>query len=314
MKVAVVGAGGVGGYFGGRLAIAGNEVGMVARGPHRAAIETGGLRVRSVRGDFTATVPAREDPAALGPCDVVLFCVKSYDTEEAAARLRPLLQPDTAIVSLQNGVDNEEKIAAAVGSQHVVGGAAFIFSTIVEPGVVAHTGGPARMIFGELDGARSTRVERLLAACRAAGIDADAVPDIRVALWTKFAFICATAGMTAAARLPLGRIRDCAESWAMFRRLVEEVVAVARAEGVPLSEAVVDEQIAFASALAADSYSSLHHDLVSGRRMELDALHGTVVRRAARYGLAVPAHAAVYALLRPWALLAEQKAARGGAR
>jgi 2-dehydropantoate 2-reductase len=139
MKIAVVGAGGVGGYFGGRLALAGHDVAIVARGPHLAAIRERGLRVRSVRGDFAAVVQANEDPAEFGPCDVVLFCVKSYDTEAAAARLGPLLAKDTAVVSLQNGIDNEEKIAATVGPGRVVGGAAFIFSTIAEPRVVAHT-------------------------------------------------------------------------------------------------------------------------------------------------------------------------------
>jgi len=241
MKIAVVGAGGVGGYFGGRLAMAGNEVAIVARGPHLTAIRERGLRVRSANGDFIAAVPASDDPAEFGPCEVVLFCVKSYDTEAAASRLGPLLGEDTAVISLQNGVDNEEKIAATVGEGRVVGGAAFIFSSVVEPGVIAHTGGPARVVFGELNGARTTRVERLLVASHRAGIDADIPADIRVVLWTKFAFICATAGMTAGVRLPLGEIRDCPESWAVFRHIVAEVAALARAEGVSLGEDVVED-------------------------------------------------------------------------
>jgi len=301
MRVVVVGAGGVGGYFGGRLAAAGHDVAMVARGPHLAALRAHGLRVRSVKGDVAVRVPVAEDPSAFDPSDVVLFCVKSYDTDEAAARLQPVLGPDTAVVSLQNGVDNEERIAAIVGAQHVVGGAAFIFSTITEPGVVTHTGGPARIVFGERDGRRSERVERLLAACREAGVDAEVAPDIASVLWTKFAFICATAGMTAATRLPLGDIRESPAAWAMFGRIVEEVVALARAEGTRLADGVVDEQVGFARALPAGSYSSLHHDLTTGRRMELDALHGAVVRRAARHGVPVPASAAVYAVLEPWA-------------
>jgi 2-dehydropantoate 2-reductase len=302
MKIAVVGAGGVGGYFGGRLARAGHDVAIVARGSHLAAIRERGLRVRSVKGDFTAVVQASDDPAEFGPCEVVLFCVKSYDTEAAAARLGPLLGEDTAVVSLQNGIDNEEKIAAIVGPSRVVGGAAFIFSAIAEPGVVAHTGGPARIVFGELDGARTGRVERLLVACHDAGIDADIPGDIRVALWTKLAFICAVAGMTAAVRLPLGEIRDCAESSAAFRRIVAEVAALADAEGVRLGEEVVEQQVRFAAGLPPESYSSLHHDLVSGARMELEALHGTVVRRAARLGVPAPASEGIYAILRPWAL------------
>lgn len=302
MKVAVVGAGGVGGYFGGRLAVAGQDVTMVARGPHLQAIRERGLQVRSVKGDFTAVVPAASDPAGIGPCDVVLFCVKSYDTESAASRLSPLIGGDTAVVSLQNGIDNEDKIAAAVGADHVIGGAAFIFSTISEPGVVTHTGGPARMVFGEMNGIVSARAKRLLAACQSAAIDSDIPADIRAVLWTKYAFICAIAGMTAAVRLPLGEIRTCPESWTMFTRILTEVVSLARAEGVSLPENVVEQQLAFAMELDAGSLSSLHHDLVTDRRMELEALHGTAVRRAARLGVAMPACEAIHAMLRPWAL------------
>jgi 2-dehydropantoate 2-reductase len=301
VKVVVVGSGGVGGYFGGRLARSGHEVALVARGPHLQALQEHGLRVRSVKGDVTVSVPAAEDPSGFGPCDVVLFCVKAFDTEAAAGRLEPVLGPETAVVSLQNGVDNEDRIAAVVGAEHVVGGAAFIFSTISEPGVIAHTGGPARIVFGERDNRRSPRVEQLLAACLDAGIDAAVAPDINAVLWTKFAFICATAGMTASVRLSLGDIRASAPAWAMFRQIVTEVVELARLEGVPLGDEVVDQQVEFAAGLPAESYSSLHHDLTTGRRMELDALHGSVVRRAERFGLAVPACAAVEAVLAPWA-------------
>ena len=301
MKVVVIGAGGVGGYFGGRLATAGHEVSMVARGPHLAALSEQGLRVRSVKGDFSFDVPVAEDASAFGPCDVVLFCVKAFDTESAAGGLAPVMGPDTAVVSLQNGVDNEDQLAAALGAEHVVGGAAFIFSTITEPGVVTHTGGPARIVFGERDNRRSDRVERLLAACREAGIGADIAPDIGAVLWTKFAFICATAGMTASVRLALGDIRETPPAWAMFRDIITEVVQLAGLEGVALAEDVVEQQIHFATGLAADSYSSLYHDLTTGRRMELDALHGSVVRRAERLGLDVPACRAVHAILAPWA-------------
>ena len=301
MKVVVVGAGGVGGYFGGRLAAAGHDVAMVARGPHLAALQEHGLRVSSVKGDFAVRVDASEDPAAFGPCDVVLFCVKAYDTDAAAGRLAPVLGRDTAVVSLQNGVDNEDRIAAVVGSDHVVGGAAFIFSTIAEPGLIAHAGGPARIVVGERDNRRTARVESLLSACLEAGIDADIAGDINAVLWTKFAFICAAAGMTSSVRLPLGDIRESPAAWAMFRDIVAEVVALARLEGVEVGDDVVDQQVGFAVGLPADSYSSLHHDLTSGRRMELDALHGSVVRRADRVGLAVPASRAVLAVLDPWA-------------
>ncbi|MGH8872887.1 MAG: ketopantoate reductase family protein [Acidimicrobiia bacterium] len=300
MRLAVVGAGGVGGYFGGRLSNAGHEVVVVARGSHLEAIGEAGLRVRSIFGDFTAHPPVSDEPADFGPCDAVLFSVKSFDTEQAVGRIAPLIGPDTVVVSLQNGIDNEEKIAAALGESHVAGGAAFIFSSIVEPGLIAHTGGPARLLFGEMNGDRTPRIERLLDACRAAGIDSDIPSNIHTVLWTKFAFICATAGMTAAVRLPLGDIRASADSWAMFRCILEEVVSVARAEDVPFPDGLVEEQIEFALSLPTDAYSSLHHDLVEGRRMELDALHGTLVRRAAKHGIPVPANEAIFAILRPW--------------
>lgn len=301
MKITVVGAGGVGGYFGGRLAQAGNDVSFIARGAHLNAIRANGLQVRSGKGDVTARVPATDDPAEIGPSDVVLFCVKSYDTESAAARLSPLIADGTAVVSFQNGIDNEAKLAAAVGSQHVVGGAAFIFSTIVEAGIIGHTGGPASLAFGELDGTRTTRVERLRDTCVDAGITCHVPADIRVVLWTKFAFICATAGMTAAVRLPLGAIRGCPESWAMFKTIITEVAALARAEGVDFGDDAIEQQFGFATSLEPGSFSSLHHDLVTGNRMELDALHGTVVARAAKLGIDVPATRAIDAILSPWA-------------
>jgi 2-dehydropantoate 2-reductase len=313
MKIAVIGAGGVGGYFGGRLALSGNDVTLIARGHHLDAIRERGLRVRSFHGDFTVPVAATDAPDQVGPCDAVLFCVKSYDTETAAAQLHPLLDEQTAVISLQNGIDNEEKIAALIGANHVVGGAAFIFSSIVEPGVVVHTGGPAKIVFGELDGVRSPRVERLLMVCREAGIDADIPADIRVVLWTKFAFICATAGLTSAVRLPLGDIRTCPESWELFRRILAEVIALARAEGVPLGEHVIDQQLAFAERLEPGSYSSLHHDLITGKRMELEALHGTVVRRAAECEISTPVSEVIYGMLRPWARKNEAAAHPGAA-
>jgi 2-dehydropantoate 2-reductase len=301
MKITVVGAGGVGGYFGGRLALAGHDVGFVARGPHLDAIRAHGLRVRSTKGDFEAVVRASDDPAEIGPSDVVLFCVKSYDTDTAAAGLGSVLTADTTVVSFQNGIDNEEKLAAALGERHVIGGVAFIFSTITEPGVVTHTGGPASLAFGELDGTTSTRVERLRDACKDAGITCHVPDDIRVGLWTKFAFICATAGMTAATRLPLGEIRTCPESWEMFQQILAEVAALARAEGVAFDDDAIAQQVGFAESLEPSAYSSLHHDLVTGHRMELEALHGTVVARAGKLGVEVPANQAVLAILRPWA-------------
>ena len=302
VKIAVFGAGGIGGYFGGRLAQAGHDVTFIARGAHLSALRENGLRVRSVRGDFTVDASATDDPGDVGPCDAVLFCVKSYDTDAAASRLPPLLAEGTAVVTLQNGVDNEDKIASVVGRQHVLGGVALISVALAEPGTVVDTGGPGQILFGELDGARTKRVDELLTACREAGIDADVPPDIRVVLWSKFVFICALAGMTAATRRPLGEIRDCPESWKMFGRILREVEAVGRAEGMALADDLVEDHLRLTAALEPDMLSSLHHDLATGHRMELDALHGVVVRLARKHRIPVPACGAVYALLRPSAI------------
>jgi 2-dehydropantoate 2-reductase len=302
MRMAVYGAGGVGGYFGGRLAQAGADVHFIARGAHLQALRERGLRVRSVNGDFAVEVQATDDPAEIGPCDFVLFCVKSFDTDTAAARLGPLLGDDTAVVSLQNGVDNEEKLAKVIGERHVMGGAAYIFAGISEPGVIVHTGGPTSITFGELDGRISQRAQQLLACCQQAGFGAELSPNIRTVLWAKLAFICAQAGMTAAVRLPIGEIRTVDAAWSAFQRLVTEVAAVAAADGTPVPTSAQQQAIAMAQSLEPGGFSSLHNDLVAGRPMELDALHGFVVRRAAERGVPVPMSEAVYAILEPWAV------------
>jgi 2-dehydropantoate 2-reductase len=301
MKIAVYGAGGVGGYFGGRLALAGADVHFIARGAHLDALRSRGLTVKSVKGDFQIKVPAIDKPSDIGRCDYVLFCVKSFDTDAAAARLRPLLDDGTAIISFQNGVDNERKIAHAAGPEHVMGGAAYIFSTMVEPGVVAHTGGPARIVFGEMDGAPSERAQQFHALCLEANIDAEISEDIVRVLWDKFAFICAQAGMTAAVRLPIGAVRAERESKAAFKRVVEEVSAVAAAEGIELPTDTADRHASFAEKLEPTGYSSLYDDLVHGRRMELEALHGTVVTRARHNNIPTPVCETIYAILKPWA-------------
>jgi 2-dehydropantoate 2-reductase len=267
-----------------------------------------GLRVQSVKGDFTVQVPATDDPAEVGPCDYVLFCVKAFDTEPAAASLGPLLGEATAVLSLQNGVDNEEKLARAVGPDHVLGGATFIFAGKAEPGVIVHTGGPTSITFGELDGRASERAQRLLGRCQQAGVAAELSASIKTVLWSKFAFICAQAGMTAAVRLPIGEVRTVDAAWAGFRRLVAEVAEVAAADGSPLPPAAQERALALARSVEPGSFSSLHDDLVAGRRMELEALHGFVVRRAAEHEVPVPMSEAIYAILKPWALRNE----RGG--
>jgi len=301
MKIAVFGAGGIGGYFGARLAAGGGDVHLIARGAHLAALRSGGLRIVSANGDLQLELPATDRPEDIGSSDVVLFCVKSTDTAEAAKRLEPLMKESTAVITLQNGVDNEETIAEFVAPPHVVGGVAYILATITEPGVVTHQGKLARMVVGELDGSRSERLEAFVDLCHASRVDADLTENIRVELWKKFAVICATAGMTASVRLPLGDIRASAPSLAMYRDLVSEVVSVANASGMEMPDDTVLRIMEVFQTLPAEWYSSLHYDMTHGKPMELEALHGAVLRRARELGVPAPMSEAVYAVLAPWA-------------
>lgn len=300
VKIAVYGTGGVGGYFGGKLAQAGADVSLIARGPHLERLRRDGLQVRGALGDFSLRLPATDDPAEIGPCDYVLFCVKSYDTDEAAKGLATLVSADTAVVSLQNGMDNEERIAAHVGWEHVMGGVSYILAHISEPGVI-QAGGVGRVVFGELDAPTSDRGKRLLELFLKSGADAELSGNIREAIWFKYTFILALSGMTAATKVPIGEIRSTPETWSMFRAIIEEAIALARAEGVDLPEDTLDRHLQFANKLQAEGYSSLHHDLVHGRRLELEALHGHAMRLGDRHGVPVPMCKAVYAVLRPWA-------------
>lgn len=302
MRVAIFGAGGVGGYLGARIAAADTaEVHLIARGSHLEALKNDGLSLRSGLGDVKVKIPATADPVEIGPVDVVVFTVKATETEDAAGRLAPLLGADTAVISFQNGVDNEDKMAAAIGPDHVLGGAAYIFSTIAEPGVVHHTGGPARFLFGEMDGRSTERARSFLDACREANIDAEISDDINVMMWRKWVFICAQAGMSTAARLPVGPLREDAEAWRMYRQVVDEVCAVAAAEGITIGDQVADVSMKFATELDPGASSSLQYDLEHGKPMELEALNGHVVALGRRHGIPVPANEAIYALLSPWA-------------
>jgi 2-dehydropantoate 2-reductase len=299
MRVLVVGAGGVGGYFGARLARAGTAVTFLARGAHLEAMRRVGLRIRSaVDGEWVVEVEAVADVAGRPAADVVLFCVKSFDTETAAAAIRPVVGPDTAVVSLQNGVDNEAILERALGPGHAVGGVAYVFATIESPGVIAHRLA-GRVVVGELDGRPSPRLERLREAFARAGVPADVVADIRRALWEKYLMISAQAGTTALARTPIGVIRAVPQTWRMYRTIVEELAAVARAAGVPLGDGAVDAIVKTAEGLAPEALSSLYHDLVHGRRLELEALHGHAVRLGERLGVPTPTVFAVYAALKP---------------
>jgi len=313
MKFAVLGAGGVGGYYGARLAQAGHDVTLVARGEHLDALRRDGLTVESVAGYFHVDLPATDDPGSVPEVDVVLFCVKSFDTVDAATDLDSMLGPHSAVLGLQNGVDNEELLADVVGVEHVWGGVTYVFSTIESPGVVTHTGGPGRIIFGQyhdLDDpspARPALAAEFLDACEnAVGMSVDYTDTVHATLWDKFALICAQAGLTAAARRPFAEIRGDAEAWRLYRRVMEEVVALAHAEGVRFEWDPVAKWLDAMDAMDNDdNYSSLHYDLTHGKRMELDALNGSAVRRARERHVPVPANEAVNAILSPQASVNE---------
>ncbi len=295
-----MGSGGVGGYFGAKLARAGHAVTFVARGAHLEAIRAHGLRIKSsTEGEFAVRSPATDEPATAGVQDLVLFCVKSFDTEAAAEALGPVVDADTAVVSLQNGVDNEEKIAAIIGSGHVLGGAAYVFATIEGPGLIVHALG-GRIVFGEMDGADTPRSRRILGALEGAGIAAERSPHIRRVLWEKYLFITAQGGMTALTRCPIGVVRSISETRRMYRLLIDELAALAKAAGIGLPPETADRVVAAADSLAPTTTSSLHHDLTHGRRLEIEALQGYAVRLGEELGVPTPVLFSVYAALRPY--------------
>ncbi|MDR7519208.1 MAG: 2-dehydropantoate 2-reductase [Armatimonadota bacterium] len=309
MNITVVGAGGLGGYFGGLLARSGHRVTFVARGAHLEALRRqGGIRLKTVHGEFFAPAEAAEAPPQAPAPDLVLFTVKSFDTAAAAEALRPAVGPEAVVLSLQNGVDNEEHLARLFGPERVLGGVVYMLSTIQEPGVVQQTGGPRTLTFGEWRGGLSDRVRYWERLMNEAGILATASEDVVREKWVKFAFICALAGMTALTRLPIGEIRACPPSWEMFRQILEEVVAVGGARGVRLGRDVVEAHLALAQRVEPHMTSSLHYDLIHGKRLEVEALHGTVVRYGREAGVPTPACEAVYAALLPH----HQRAERAG--
>jgi 2-dehydropantoate 2-reductase len=301
MRIVVMGAGGVGGYFGARLAQSGHEVAFVARGRHLTAIRENGLAVKSALGDVHLPRPAATDePATLAPADVVLFAVKLWDTEAAAETLRPLVSGGGLVIPFQNGVDSIDRLGAVLGPQRVMGGVAYIAATIAEPGVIAHTGTMARLRCGAVLPAQEPAVQALLAACTAAGVDAERVDDIRQALWMKFVFLASLAGCTSVARQPVGVLRADPDLRAMMEAAMREAWTVGRAKGIALADDFVERQIAFLDALPAEMRSSMQNDLAAGHRLEAPWLSGAVVRMGRECGVATPVHATIYAALKPF--------------
>lgn len=293
-----MGAGGVGGYFGARLAVGGCEVAFVARGAHLAAIRERGLKVRSQGGDLhLPDVEASDDPASLAPADIVLVTVKLWDTEAAAHAVRPLIGRETGVVSFQNGVQKEDALRRVLGDKAVMGGVSYIAATIAEPGLIEHTGTMARLVFGELDGSRSARAEALLRACARAGIDAELSADIRRSVWEKFVLLAAFSGATTTIRAPIGPIRADPQARSLLHDAMREVVAVGRALGVALPEAYADDRLAFADTLPPQMTSSMHNDLERGNRLEVPWLSGAVVELGRKAGVPTPVHRAMADIL-----------------
>ena len=299
MKIAVMGSGGVGGFYGGRLAHAGYDVSFIARGAHLAAMREQGLTIENEpQGDIhIPRVTVTDDPATIGVADLVLIAVKLWDTEAAARAVTPLVGPKTAIVSLQNGVIKDDILRRAFGEAAVIGGVVYVATNISRPGVIRQTGTMQRCIVGEYDGRRSARVAELHEALLRAGIKAEISDDIRRTTWEKYVFLVGLSGSTTTMRSTIGPIRENPQTRAFLFDLMKETVAVGRAHGVKLPEDYADQRLAFVDTMATDMTSSMHHDLNSGNRLEVPWLSGGVVQLGQQVGVPTPANRAVWDIL-----------------
>lgn len=303
----MVGAGGTGGYYGGALARAGNQVTMVARGPHLAAIRATGLQVNTVLlGDFHLDVDATDDMSSVGPVDLVIFAVKSYGTNAAIRDMGPLVGDDTMIISTQNGIDSERLLGEALGTEHVLGCAATVSAKIDAPGVVTQGGGPGSLVIGEMgsadlnaQGAVTERVNDLVERCKAAGLAAETHEDIVMAIWEKFIFICALSGMTALTRKPIGEIFSQPSTAEMYLQVLAEVAEVGSAEGVALPGDIAQNTLAATQAREPFIIGSMGHDLIAGNPIEIGLLNGRVVELGKKHGIPTPANFAIEAALKP---------------
>jgi 2-dehydropantoate 2-reductase len=302
MRIAVIGAGGIGAIYGASLAKAGADVVFVARGAHLEAMRTRGLRIEGDRGEIVISpAQATDDIGGIGVVDYVLFCVKLWDVESAGAQLRPIVGPGTAVIPLQNGVDTAERLIAILGPEPVMGGTAFVTGAIVAPGVVRQTATYQRMTFGELDGGNRERGKRLSELCAAAGFEGVLSPDIRVPIWEKFLLLVPLSGLNALTRLPLGKWRPDPDLMALFESALSETVAVGRAEGVPLSDDNAEQARAMMRAMPDYHMTSMGNDLVRGSRLELPWFAGKVAELGRKHGIATPANAFIYTALKLYA-------------
>jgi 2-dehydropantoate 2-reductase len=303
MRIAVVGAGGIGGVYGAALASTGADVTFIARGQHLAAMKSNGLKLESPRGDIhLLPTQATDDPRSVGPVDVVLFCVKLWDVESAGQAIKPLVDQHTAVIPLQNGVDAADRLMPIVGKDAVMGGVANISATIAAPGVIRQTGTAMRMVFGELDGSESERGEAFAATCARAGIDGVLSRTIQTDHWMKFILLASNAGIMALARLPIGKLRDDPDIAPWFTAAYEEVAAVGRGAGVALPADAVERTLDFNRNAPAHLMASMAVDLLRGNRLELPWLSGKVVKLGKIHHVATPTHALMYAALKPYVM------------
>ena len=302
MRIAILGSGAVGGYYGAKLARAGQDVTFIARGAHLAAIRARGLQIRSRElGDFVAHGTAEEDTAKVGPVDLVIVAVKAYDNSTALPLLQPMLANGTAVLTVQNGVDSPDEVAAVAGESRTLGGTTYIATALESPGVIVQTGTHRRIVFGEAFGHLprvSDRVTRIHEAFAAADIQSLPVGDGRVPIWEKFVFLASLAGFTGAARLPIGPVWSDPFTRAQFLAASREIESLARAEGVPIAADVVDRIVPYIDGIPGSMRSSLLIDLQQGKRIEVEALQGAVVRRAHARGVPAPILSTLYAVLK----------------
>ncbi|MCB0197291.1 MAG: 2-dehydropantoate 2-reductase [Anaerolineae bacterium] len=308
MRIAIYGTGGVGGYFGGRLAEAGEDVVFIARGEHLRAIQSQGLKVDSIKGDFVIEpAQATDDPTEVGAVDVVLVCVKAWQVPEAAEAIRPLVGPDTMVVPLQNGVDAPTQLADVLGPEHIIGGLCAIISFVAGPGHIRHMGADPSIQFGELDNRPSDRVENLRQAFeRAAGVTVVVPPDIQVAMWRKFLLIVTWSGIGSITRTPIGVFRDMPETRQMLQDVMQEVFNVAHARNIALPEDVFSKTLAFMDGIPPGGTASMQRDIMAGRPSELESQTGAVVRLAQEVGVDTPLNRFIY-----YSLLPSEQKARG---
>ena len=305
MRIAVFGTGAVGGYFGGRLAQAGEDVVFIARGEHLRAMLTQGLEVDSIKGDFVVNpVQATDDPAQVGIVDLVMVGVKAWQVPEAAEAMRPLVGPETFVLPLQNGLEAPAQLAAALGTQHVLGGLCGLFCYVVGPGHIRHGGTDPFVKFGELDNRPSERIKQLQQVFMRAGVSAEIPPDIQVALWMKFLFITVWSGMGAVTHAPVGIWRSLPETRQMAEQGLNEIMDAARARGIALPEDAMRKTMAMFDGLSPQSTSSMQRDVLEGRPSELEAQIGAVVRLGREAGIAIPLHTFIYTSLLPLELRA----------